>query len=106
MTIHKSVTSERRAIANKYDISRWTSSSNNQALYKSLASGANEDMMKSDNLLFNPHQMIAGSAVSQATADPSYQRFDVMQMRPVYYYAGGFLLFLVVMKYLTSSPTK
>ncbi len=102
MPIQRSVTGERRTSMSPYDISQWTNKANNQALYRTLADASNSDMRGADNLLFDPHKMIGGAAVSQVQADPSYQRFDYLQMKPVYLYAGGFLIFLVAMKYLTS----
>lgn len=106
MPIQKSATSERRTVMSPYEISQWTSKSDNLALYRNLAASSNMDMRGSDNIKFNPHEMIARAAVSQVQTDLSYQRFEQMQIKPLYLYAGGFLLFLVVMKYLTTPTIK
>lgn len=76
--------------------------SNNQAVYKRLAEGADSDMMKSDNLLFSPSEMIAGSGLSHQEIDPSYRRFAQEQMKPMWTCIGGLILFLIAVKYLTS----
>jgi hypothetical protein len=85
-----------------YEISQWTKAVNNQVLYDRLAQGSDPDMRGADGIKFNPHEMIARAAVSQVHSDLSYQRFEQLQIKPVYVYVGGFILFLVVMKYLTS----
>lgn len=104
MPIQKSVTSEVRVTMNKYDISRWTSKANNQALYKSLAEASDPGMMKSDNLLFSPGQMLSGTGQTHQQIDSGYARVQQTQMQPLYVWAGGIILFVVVLRYLTCAP--
>jgi hypothetical protein len=106
MTIHKNASVSFRTTMNKYDVSRWTSSANNQALYKSLAEASNSDMMKSDTIMFDPRQMISGTGKSHTEIDPSYKRFEQLQIRPFYLHALGLVIFLIGMRYLTCSPSK
>jgi hypothetical protein len=103
MPIHKNSTTERRTSLSPYQVSQWTDKTKGQALYDSLAARSDSDMRGSDNLKFDPRSMIGHASVTQANTDISYQRMEHLQMKPVYMYAGGFILFLVVMKYLTSS---
>jgi hypothetical protein len=103
MPIQRYASENKRTSMNTYDISRWTSNANNQALYKSLADASNMDMRGADNIKFDPHLLVGGAAVTQAQTDPSFQRYEYIQAKPIYLYAGGFLIFLLAMKYLTSS---
>lgn len=104
MPIFKTHSTDRRVPMSKFEISRFTSASQNQVLYKNLAMASDSDQRGADNLIFDPQSMIKHAAIPQVSAaDPSFQRFESLQMRPFYFYAGGFLLFLVTMKYLTST---
>lgn len=101
MPVLKSVSNDRRVTLSKYSMSQFTNAAANQKLYQNLANASDSQMMKADNLLFDPKLMIGSSGLGYTATDPSFQRFEHLQIMPVYYYLGSFVLLLVVLKYLT-----
>lgn len=103
MPIQNCLTQQRRTTANRYDVSRWTAPASTQHLYRTLDEASDQGMMKSDALLFRPGEMLSGTGLSNTQFDPSYARFHCEQMKPTWMLAGGFVAFLLIMRYLTSS---
>lgn len=101
MPIVKTAANDRRVTASKYNVSQWTATSNTQRLYANLASASDPNMMKADNLLFDPKLMVGSSGLAANVTDHSYRRFDQIQIMPIYYYVGSFIILLTVLKYLT-----
>lgn len=102
MSIKITASPIRRTTASRYNISQWTSKSNNLALYRNLASGNDPDMMKADNLIFRPQEMIGGTGITHQQSDRAYANLDIARVKPLYVTMGAFLVFLAVFRYLRS----
>lgn len=81
--------------------SRWSSTAKLSAIYSANAVREDPQMMKADNLKFNPGEMLKGASLGPHDTDPSHQR--VMQDRlwtPIMYTAGGLIAFLILVSFL------
>lgn len=81
--------------------SRWSSSHRLASIYSENAVGEDPQMMKTDNLLFDPMEMVHGTSKGMFDTDMSHQRVQRDRMwAPIMYTAGGLILFLVVVSFL------
>ncbi len=104
MSVKLKGTQSRRTTSSEYNISQWTQKQANLNLYKRMNDNGNPDMMGSDNLLFDPKEMIAGSANNAAPTayDKPSLVIEKLRMEPTYMTIGAFVLFLFVLRYLRS----
>lgn len=102
MSIKISQSAAKRTTASKYDISRWTNTNSSMALYKNLANESNPQMRGSDNLMYNPTEMLGGGGKPLSVLDPSYKTVEMLRAQPAWITAAAFILFLGLLKYLRS----
>mgnify|MGYP003479114568 CR=1 FL=1 len=98
MPIQRTSTSERRVGFTPGQLEQLKNTQGIMNLMKRVNSEANPDMRGADSILFEPKLLIPGGAQKE----PSSRRVQMADNMQFVYYAGGFIIFLVALKYLTN----
>lgn len=102
MSIRIKSTSQPRTTAREFKMSQWTNKTEGMATYRRLDGTENPAMMRSDNLVFNPAEMFRHTNINPMQTDRSYRTLESLRAQPVYVTAGAFVLFILVLRYLST----
>lgn len=102
MPIHIKSTNHPRTTAREFNMSQWTNKTSASATYRRLDGSENPSMMRADTIAFNPMEMFRRTNITPTQTDHSYRTLEHLRKQPVYVTAGAFVLFLLVLRYLST----
>lgn len=100
MPIARSLTSERRVAFSTVQIELLKTNQGKLNLMKNADAASNPDLRGADSIRFEPNLIVPERRAQPV--QPSTQRVITQEQMNMVYFAGGVLVFLVALKYLTN----